>query len=173
MADMTPQTRKDKNAVRIDKTNDIVDSEVVKMLKDLDIVADDLDAIIEILKDRLIQSTDVSFPIALARLSEVRMDTFKKRIDILKTLVTDKGLEVAAKKKTVMSDFDSILSGVAMGAALGAKVTTQKTIDSKKAEQVAFETIDADVEEIEFETEHFDSSNSLKESSVDRLLSGE
>lgn len=119
--DLTPRTI-DKTT-RTDKINVQVDSEISNVLKDIDIVASDLDCLMEVLKDRMIQSTDASFPIALARLGELRMDTIKKKIDIIKTLVHDKSIETAARKKSHQSDLESILSGAALGAALGAKIT--------------------------------------------------
>ena len=89
MSDMTPQTPQ-KGPSRIEKHNNLVDDEVKKILTDLEMVSSDFDAMMDILKDRLIQSTDASFPIALARLGELRLDTVKKRIEILKLLVNDK-----------------------------------------------------------------------------------
>ena len=172
MSDMTPATRKDKVAVRIEKTNDLVDEQVTAMMTELDTVASDLDAIIEIFTDRAVQSTDLSFGIALARITEVRMDVFKKKIDILKTLVNDKSTDLNARKKSSMSDLDSILSGASLGAALGAAVTTQNSINQKNEAKRVFDTIDADVEDIQFETEHLNTSNSLKDSSIESLLNG-
>ena len=174
MTDGQLNTRRDsKGPSRMEKTNNIVDEEVRKMLKDLDIVASDLDAIMEILKDRLIQSTDASFPIALARLGEVRMDTIKKRIDIIKTLVNDKSIEANVRKKSSGTDLEAILSGVGLGAALGVTVTTQNSINQKKKEaELSFTTIDADHEQLEFETEHLNTRNDLQQSSIDALLDG-
>ena len=164
---------------RIDKTNKIIDDEVAKTLTDLDVFASDLDAIIEVLKDRFIQSTDASFPIALARVAEVRMDSVKKRIDILKTLVNDKSIETNAKKKSNSLDsLDNILSGIGLGTALGVQVTTANSLNQKKlqeakvVEQVPFETVYEDDVTIEFDTEHFNISNSLKSSSIDNIING-
>ena len=169
MTDMTPQTQKrDMSAARIENTNNIVDTQVTQMFSNLDSFESDLDAVIEILTDRVTQSTDVGFTISLARLMEVRMDAFKKRTDILKTLVNDKSVDMVAKKKSPASDLDSILSGASLGLALGATISTQKNLNRKK-----FSTIDVEPDEIEFEVEHLNTDNPLRESSIDKLLSGE
>jgi hypothetical protein len=55
-------------------------------------------------------------------------------------------------------------------------VSTQKSINEKKSHQqtLPFTTIDIDAEEsTEFETEHLNIKNQLKESSIDNLLSEE
>ena len=173
MSDNQVNTRNGKGPTRIDKTNVLVDAEIAKMLNELDMVGSDLDALIEILKDRFIQSTDASFPIAIARLGEVRMDVFKKRIDIIKTLVNDKSIEANTKKRNGGTDLEAILSGVGLGAALGVQVTTKNSINQKIKEAEMFTTIDADNESIEFETEHLNLNNSLKSDSVDKLLNGD
>lgn len=176
MSDTAPQTKKNKTESRIDKTNSIVDDEIAKQLTELEITSSDLDSMIEILQDRVVQSTDVGLAIALARFYEIRLDTFKKRNDILKTLVSDKSIDVSNKKKSQGTDIDSILSGMSLGAALGATVSTQKSLNQKKAAQntLPFTTIDVEPEgQIEFETEHLSITNTLKESSIDKLLSEE
>ncbi len=162
-----------KGTSRVEKTNSIVDIEIEKQLKELETASSDLDAVIEVLTDRVVQSTDVGLAIALARFMEIRVDTFKKRNDIIKTLVTDKSIEVGAKKRQPATDLDALLSGAAFGAALGAHVTTQKSINQKKAEQSQFQTIDVENVENEFETEHLSTENTLKKASIEKLLSGE
>ena len=162
-------TKKDKTTARIDKTNSVLDEEVVKQLKELETTSSDLDAVIEIMVDRVVQSTDTTLAIALARFLEVRMDVFKKRNEILKTLVSDKSIEVGSKKKSSMTDLESLLSGASLGAALGAAVTTQKSIDKKNQEKQDFLTIDIE-EAPEFEVEHLNLKNDLTQSSIDELL---
>ena len=67
MSDTTPQIKKNKVESRIDKTNNIVDDEIAKQLTELEVTSSDLDSMIEILQDRVVQSTDVGLAIALAR----------------------------------------------------------------------------------------------------------
>ena len=162
MTDMTPRTR-ETGPTRIEKINTQVDDEISKILKDLDIVASDLDSLMEILKDRMLQSTEASYPIALARLGELRLDTVKKKIDIVKTLVNDKGIEAAAKKKAPVTDLESILSGAALGAALGAKMSTPSIAPNYRevSDAQIIETVDVGNEELIVETEHLGNSKSL------------
>lgn len=173
MTDMTPQTQH-KGPTRVDKHNQLVDNEIKKVLDDLEIVSSDLDAMMEILKDRLVQSTDASFPIALARLGELRLDTVKKKIDILKILVSDKSVEVMGKKKSNTSDLESILSGAAFSAALGAKIGSGGFGNDRKPELTTvhdnvIDTIDISKEELIIETEHLGG----EPTSVEKLLEGE
>ena len=174
MTDMTPQTQH-KGPTRVDKHNQLVDNEIKKVLDDLEIVSSDLDAMMEILKDRLVQSTDASFPIALARLGELRLDTVKKKIDILKILVSDKSVEVMGKKKSNTSDLESILSGAAFSAALGAKIGSGGFGNDRKSElsnnpaHDIIDTVDISQEDIIVETEHLGG----EPTSVEKLLEGE
>ena len=161
---------KDSGQARVDKINKIVDTEIVKMFDDLDIVSSDLDSLISILKDRMIESTEASFPIALARLGELRMDTIKKRIDILKTLVTDKGTEIGAKKKSNGSDLDSILSGAGLGMMLGAKLGQSNYSQPAVVNNVEFDTVNTSNAEIVVETERLNPGNVLKESDISGIL---
>lgn len=174
MTDNISQNKKTKSEIRLEKTNEIIDEEVVKMLKELSLASDDLDTIIEIMTDRVVQSTDAVLAIALARFMEIRADAFKKRNDIIKTLVSDKNSEVNSRKKHTGSDIDSILSGLSLGAALGATVSTKASINQKKADKtLPFTTIDVTPEEGNFETEYVDNVHSAKDSSIDNLLSEE
>lgn len=176
MTDNMPIVKKDKAPSRVEKTNIIVDDEVAKQLSDLELASSDLDAVIEVMTDRVVQSTDVGLAIALARFMEIRLDTFKKRNDIVKTLVSDKSIEVGAKKRQPATDLDSLLSGVSFGAALGATVSTQKSLNQKKADQqktLPFITVDEDAVDIEFETEHLSLDNTLQKSSIDKAISGD
>lgn len=180
MSDMLPESRKpmpvqkESGSARVDKINKVVDNEIVKIFDDLDIFSSDLDALISILKDRMIESTEASFPIALARLGELRMDTVKKRIDILKTLVADKSIETQAKKKSNAGDLESILSGAGLGMALGAHLgKSNYNQPGNIIQNVEFETINTDDIEIIVENEHLNSNNQLDENDVNNILGDE
>jgi hypothetical protein len=164
------QLAKDSSQARIEKINRIVDTEIVKMFDDLDLVSSDLDSLIAVLRDRMIESTEASFPIALARLGELRMDTIKKRIDILKTLVTDKGTEIGAKKKNNTGDLDSILSGAGLGMMLGAKLGQSNYSQATSITPVDFDTINTNDADIVVETERLNPGNHLQESDISGLL---
>jgi hypothetical protein len=177
MSDMLPEERKpqqltrDAGQARVEKINRIVDTEIVKMFEDLDIVSSDLDSLIAILRDRMVESTEASFPIALARLGELRMDTIKKRIDILKTLITDKGTEIGAKKKNNTGDLDSILSGAGLGMMLGAKLgQSNYSQATPPITPIDFDTINTTENAVIVETERLNPGNHLQESDISGLL---
>lgn len=177
MSDMLPESRepmkvnKKEVVSRVDNINKIVDTEVTKMFDDLDIVSSDLDALMSIMKDRMIESTDCSFAIALTRLGELRMDTIKKRIDLLKTLVTDKSIETQAKKKSTSGDLESILSGAGLGMMLGARMGTSNYGNNPTAQP--FDTINTETVEVIVDMESVNSGNKLQEEDVDTLLGDE
>lgn len=172
MSDLTPQTRKSP-LTRADKLNAQVDAEIPEILKDLAVMASDFDSLLEILKDRMIVSTDACYPIALARIGELRMDTIKKRIDIVKTLVGDKSVEVMSKKKSSGNALEDILSGAAFGAALGVKVGNQSYLHSDNntagIDIRPVEIIDVTDEEFIIETEHIGKAGPT----VEEILRGE
>jgi hypothetical protein len=151
-------------SVRTAAINNTVDEQTKKILDELDEVSSQFDGMLSIMQDRVVQSSDCNFAISYARIAEMRMDTLKKRIDIVKALITDKGNEVAIKKKSTTSELDSILSGAALGIALGAKVT-----GGNIREMTPFETVDVENAEIVIETEHF--GNSV-EKSADNIIHG-
>lgn len=158
---------------RIEKINNLVDTQVSSILTELDTVGRDLEAVMDILTDRVVQSTEPGFPIALARIGELRVETLKKKIDVLKTLVSDKGNELSTKKRSNMgsgSELGDILSGVSLGAALGAKMGSQLSLPERR--RTDYDTIDTSQEEVIVETEHMNLIG-LTPASVETLLSGE
>jgi hypothetical protein len=98
------------------------------------------------------------------------MDTIKKRIDILKTLVTDKGTEIGAKKKNNTGDLDSILSGAGLGIMLGAKLGQSNYSQATPITPVDFDTINTNDADIVVETERLNPGNHLQESDISGLL---
>lgn len=109
----------DQNNSRVAKTNELVDKEARALLKDIESATNDIDCIIDIVKDRVIKSDDIGHTIALSRLMEIKTDLFKKRTDVLKALVSDKSIDLNAVKRASSQDFtslESILGGMAIGA---------------------------------------------------------
>lgn len=160
-----------KDAPRIENINKFVDKEILKILDDIDIVSSDFDAMISILKDRMIESTDASFPIALARLGELRMDGIKKKVDILKIMVTDKSVEMQAKKRNTSGDLESILSGAGLGMMLGARMGQSNYSQPVVIENTEFETVNTNDAEIVLDpSERLNTGNSLQESDISGLL---
>ena len=155
----TPQVNK-----RVEKLNDTLDEHIQELLSQLDATGSDFDALLEIMKDRVLTSTEPAFVIALARLGELRMDVYKKKIDVMKTVVSDKSIEVASKKKSGFGDLDAILSGAAMGAALGVKVGSSAIQPMPEPKIInTSETIPFDIEPVNF-------NNSVDLEVIDDLL---
>lgn len=159
---MSNQINTRNTQTRTDKINTLVDTQTSKILEELDSYSDRMDTFLEILGDRVVESSDCNFAIALARIAELKLDSIKKRTDLIKTLVVDKGNELTSKKRMPTSELDAILSGASLGAALGATLTGGNIIPISQ-----FETINVENAEIIVETEHF--GNSV-ESSADKLI---
>lgn len=119
-----------KVAQRVEKINKTIDDQSKKILDDLDALNEDLTSIMETAMDRVVQSTEPGYTIALARLGELRTEIMKKKIDVLKTLVTDKGIELSAGKKKAGGDISDIMNGLGFGVALGAQISNNQSTQS-------------------------------------------
>ena len=115
--------KRDSANVIIQKIDTIVMEESEKLLKKLDSEADDLAGIIDILRDRLIQSTDAAFPISLAKLGELKLQALKQKNDVLKNLTAYKTAEASGiKRGSGELSISDILNSAALGAGMGAKL---------------------------------------------------
>jgi hypothetical protein len=137
-----------KAAQRIEKINHIVDEQSEKILTDLDVIDGDLSSIMSLLMDRVALSTEPGYPIALARIGELRVEAMKKKIDVLKTLVTDKSNEMSNTKKKSGGDISDIMNGIGFGAALGATISNNNAAPQQHISQSPepFEVIDVSAE---------------------------
>ena len=107
----------------VQKIDNIVMAESEKLLVDLDSEASDLAVLIDILRDRMIQSTDASFPISLAKLAEMKLQALKQKNDVLKNLTSYKNAEASANKKGPGElSISDLMNSVALGAGMGAKL---------------------------------------------------
>ncbi len=151
-------TSKSKN-IRVDRINKFLDEQIESVLKDLEGSANDLETIIDIVRDRIVQSNDPTHVIALARLEELKLDTTRQRINLIKTVVTDKGNELSVSKRTSATDIADILNGSALGAAIGVKIGSAainniNQVASSPIKSVEAEIIDTSSDELIVETEH-------------------
>lgn len=107
----------------VQKIENVVMAESEKLLVDLDSEASDLAGLIDILRDRMIQSTDASFPISLAKLAELKLVALKQKNDVLKNLTAYKNAEAAGNKKGPGElSISDLLNSAALGAGMGAKL---------------------------------------------------
>jgi hypothetical protein len=107
----------------VQKIDNIVMAESEKLLKDLDNEASDLAGLIDILRDRMVQSTDASFPISLAKIGELKLQALKQKNDVLKNLTSYKTAETSGQRKGPGElSISDLLNSAALGAGMGAKL---------------------------------------------------
>ena len=132
----------------VEKIDTIIVDKVEDSLKDLDGDIEDLNSIIEILKDRMIQSTEAAFPISLARFAEIKLATRRQKNELLKTLISYKTGEQSAKKRSndASSSIQDIMAGVGLGAAMasGGKLNINSPTAPIEVERT--DVIDAEIE---------------------------
>jgi hypothetical protein len=138
---MQVNKRENMNPV-VQKIDNIVMAESEKLLKDLDCEASDLAGLIDILRDRMIQSTDASFPISLAKLGELKLQALKQKNDVLKNLTSYKNAEATGQRKGPGElSISDLLNSAALGAGMGAKINmsgqTQPKLITEAGEQDA------------------------------------
>jgi hypothetical protein len=120
---MVPNKRENMNPM-VQKIDNIVMSESEKLLKDLDIEAMDLAGLIDVIRDRMLQSTDASFPISLAKLGELKLQALKQKNEVLKNLTNYKSAENNSTRKGPGElSISDLLNSAALGAGMGAKLS--------------------------------------------------
>jgi hypothetical protein len=125
----------------ITKIDDIVMQESEKLLTALEDAVDLYAGLIEIQRDRTIQSTDASFPISLAKLGELQLQALKQKNDVLKNLTSYKSAETSGQRKGPGElSISDLLNSAALGAGVGAKLnmsgqTVQPRLINEDGEQ--------------------------------------
>ena len=118
----------------VQKIDDIVMSNSEKLLKDLDNNIEELSGLFDIMRDRVIQSTDLSHVIGLAKLGELKLESLKQKNNILKNLTSYKTTETVGKKGSGELSISDLLNSAALGAGMGAKLNMSgaqpKIVDS-------------------------------------------
>lgn len=137
-----------------------------KLLKKLDSEAEDLAGIIDILRDRLIQSTDASFPISLAKLGELKLQALKQKNDVLKNLTSYKSAETAgARRGPGELSISDLMNSAALGAGMGAKLNM-----SGQSSQPKLLTEDGEVEIIDVHIENMNTDMASPASAAETLM---
>ena len=125
----------------VTKIDTIVMDESDKLLKALEDACDLYAGLIEIQRDRMIQSTDASFPISLAKLGELQLQALKQKNDVLKNLTSYKSAETSGQRKgSGELSISDLLNSAALGAGVGAKLnmsgqTVQPRLINEDGEQ--------------------------------------
>lgn len=137
----------------VQKIDTIVMRESEKLLVDLESEASDLACLIDIMRDRMIQSTEVSYPIALAKLGELKLQAFKQRNDVLKNLTSYKNAETSSNKKGPGElSISDLMNSAAFGAGMGAKLNMSGQTQPKLIEDgIERDLIDVHIENISTE----------------------
>lgn len=150
----------------ITKIDNMVVDHVESAMSDLETDIMELDSIMTVLKDRMIESTEASFPISLARFAEIKLASRRQKNELLKTLIAYKTGEQITKKRSsdASSSVQDILAGVGLGAAMtaGAKLNISGTGSPVEVERT--DVIDAEIEVEPGET--------TAQTSVDSILKG-
>lgn len=137
---MQVNKRENMNPV-VTKIDGIVMAESEKLLTALEDACDLYAGLIEIQRDRMIQSTDASFPISLAKLGELQLQALKQKNDVLKNLTSYKSAETSGQRKGPGElSISDLLNSAALGAGVGAKLnmsgqTVQPRLINEDGEQ--------------------------------------
>ena len=159
--------KKESANVIIQKIDTIVMEELEKLLKKLDSEAEDLAGIIDILRDRLIQSTDASFPISLAKLGELKLQALKQKNDVLKNLTSYKSAETSgARKGPGELSISDLLNSAALGAGVGAKLN----MSGQTSAQPKLITEDGEQDMIDVHIENMNTNMPTPESAAETLM---
>lgn len=147
---MLPNKRENLNPV-IQKIDNLVMDNSEKLLQDLDDNVEDLAGLIDILRDRLIQSTDIAHVLGLAKLGELKLQALKQKNDVLKNLTSYKSAEASNNRRGPGElSISDLLNSAALGAGMGAKLnmsgqTQTKLVDSSGNES---DFIDVQIETV-------------------------
>ncbi len=159
-------TRKNTNPI-VEKIDGLVMSESEKLLKSLEDAVDLYAGLIEIQRDRMLQSTDASYPISLAKLGELQLQALKQKNDILKNLNSFKTTESSGNKKPGDLSISDLLNSAAFGASVGTKLN----MSGQQSNQPKLLTEDGEVDIIDVHVENVNSESSTSpETAADTLM---
>jgi len=150
----------------VQKIDGLVMDESEKLIKELDDVAELYSGLIDIQRDRMIQSTDASFPISLAKLGELQLQALKQKNDILKNLTSYKTTEAAGNKRGGDLSISDLLNSAALGAGVGAKLN----MSGQQPSQPKLLTEDGEVDIIDVQVENTGSKTVSPETAADILM---
>ena len=128
-------------------------------MSDLDGDILELDSAMTVLRDRMMESPEASFPISLARFAEIKLATRKQKNELLKTLIQYKTGEQMTRKRSndATSSIQDIMAGVGLGAVMsqGGKLNISAAgtgADGQRVQVERTDIIDAEIELEEGET---------------------
>ena len=151
----------------IQQIDGLVMDQSEQLLKDLESEVLNLSSLIEIQRDRMIQSTDASFPISLAKLGELKLQALKQKNDVLKNLTSYKTTEnTGAKRSSGELSISDLLNSAALGAGMGAKLN----MNGQHPAQPKLLTEEGEVEIIDVHIENMNTKLLSPEDTADILM---
>ena len=143
----------------ISKIDSVIIKQVEASMSDLDGDILELDSAMTVLRDRMMESPEASFPISLARFAEIKLATRKQKNELLKTLIQYKTGEQMTRKRSndATSSIQDIMAGVGLGAVMsqGGKLNISAAgtgADGQRVQVERTDIIDAEIELEEGET---------------------
>ncbi len=129
---MYPVNKKDNSSQIVQRIDNLVMAESEKLLTALNDKSEDLAGIIDILKDRTLQSQEPGFPIALAKVAELQLQALKQKNDVLKNLTAYKTTELSGMRRGPGElSISDLLNSAALGAGIGSKLNMSGAIQPK------------------------------------------
>jgi hypothetical protein len=143
----------------ISKIDTLIVKQVEDSMSDLDGDILELDSVMTVLRDRMMESPEASFPISLARFAEIKLATRKQKNELLKTLIQYKTGEQMTRKRSndSTSSIQDIMAGVGLGTVMsqGGKLNISAAgtgADGQRIQVERTDIIDAEIELEEGET---------------------
>ena len=139
----------------IGKIDSVIIKQVEESMSELDGDILDIDSAMTVLRDRMIESPEASFPISLARFAEIKLATRKQKNELLKTLIQYKTGEQMTRKRSndATSSIQDIMAGMGLGAVMsqGGKLNISAVGTDQTGQRVLVERTDIIDAEIELE----------------------
>ena len=139
----------------ISKIDSVIIKQVEASMSDLDGDILELDSAMTVLRDRMMESPEASFPIILARFAEIKLATRKQKNELLKTLIQYKTGEQMTRKRSndATSSIQDIMAGVQFGAVMsqGGKLNISAAGTDITGQRIQIERTDIIDAEIELE----------------------
>ena len=137
----------------IQRIDDLVMSESEKLLKVLEDTVELYAGLIEIQRDRMIQSTEISFPISLAKLGELQLQAMRQKNDVLKNLTSYKSVEAAGNRRGLGElSISDLMNSAALGAAAGVGIGTKLNMSGQQPKMIDSNGIESSMIDVQIET---------------------
>lgn len=152
---MTDQINKREVSVastNVQKIDNTILNKVEASMDDLDSDIRELDSDMTVIRDRMVESSEVGFAISLARFAEIKLSARRQKIELIKTMIQYKSGEQAMKKRS--SDATSSIQDIMAGVGIGAMVASNGTkLNVNGTQPISIEVERTDIVDAEVELE--------------------